>query len=97
MARGVACHLPDTFFALHAKTGGSTVYSYLKDELLGPDAHFAAQGQPSFPCLRHLSPAEIRSLAGEGFALPSISTMMAAFYYNPWAPWWGPKEEPLLL
>ena len=38
------------------------------------------------------SDAKARAGVGEGFCGPVIALFMAAYIYNPYAPWWGPAE-----
>ena len=34
-----------------------------------------------------------KDLAACGYSLPAMTTCMAAYYLNPYAPWWGEKRD----
>jgi hypothetical protein len=67
------------------------MYSFQMDQLLTPDHHMAAQGHPFHGALRTMLPCDLKSLAGQGFALPCIATVLTAYYTNPFAGWWNPQ------
>ncbi len=56
--------------------------------VLSAEAHLRAVGQPDDLDLSGLSDFDIRSLAGEAYAAPACGLALAAFFANPYAPWW---------
>ncbi len=69
---------------------GCLWYSFEKDYLLSGWAHMKALGIPDDVDTTGLSEAELRCLAGEGFAAPCAALAASVFYFNPLAPWWRP-------
>lgn len=55
--------------------------------------HLAGVGQSYHLTMDYMEQQDLRGLAGESFSAPSISICMAAFFYNPFAPWWAPVGE----
>ena len=72
-------------------TTKSMRYSYAHDCLLSGRDHLLLQGLPKGQAPRsEFTDAAARNLAGEAFSLPCMATATAAFWLNPWAPWWKP-------
>lgn len=66
-------------------------YTYEGDFVLTGTDHLSIHGFPGRvlgQARRLFSDAEIRSLAGESFNLPCVGTIVAAYYMNPFGPWW---------
>ena len=70
-------------------TTSAEIYSYEHDCILSGQAHLRAMGWPTNvgPMCTY-SNHECRTLAGEAFSLPCLSTVLYAYYLNPHAPWW---------
>ncbi len=67
----------------------SVMYSFEKDCVLDGEDCWRLQGWPAdFATSPEFSSAEKKSLAAEGFHLPSIAVIFAAVYFNPYASWW---------
>ena len=64
------------------------MYSYAADSVLDPQYHLAGIGHPYKASFGYLSHEDRMSLIGEGFAAPCVSSVVAAFYLNPWGTWW---------
>ena len=66
------------------------VYSFELDTVLTGSEMAYSQGWPEvLPGLAYgFSEWQRQELAGQAFSLPIATTVAAAFYYNPWGPWW---------
>jgi hypothetical protein len=70
---------------------GSYKYSFAHDRVLSGADNLATLGFPLSTLAQtegHLSDRDLRSLAGEAFSLPDITTAVFAFWTNRHAPWW---------
>lgn len=64
-------------------------YSFQYDSCLSGWDFVKSQGLPrGVAPAAQFSNADLRSLGGEAFACPCIGVATAAFWLNPWAPWW---------
>lgn len=65
----------------HTLTTSSQLFSYRQERLLVPFEHLLLQGYPSNTKIpKELSDRDVRSLAGEAIALPSLGTICWALY-----------------
>ncbi len=72
-------------------TQNSTLFSFEKNILLSGFDNLRLQGHPNGPATapaRKFGNCQCRQLAGEGFFLPHVATIMAAYVNNPFADWW---------
>ena len=73
---------------LYAKPLCHTPFQF--DRVLEGEEVLALQGLPRGQvATQQFSTSECRSLAGEAFFAASMCTVSAAFYLNPFAPWWS--------
>lgn len=64
-------------------------YSYQFDFCLDGEDTLRLQGCPPFTApLGQVEDRHARTLAGEGFNIPCLSTFAYSMYLNPWGPWW---------
>ena len=66
-------------------------YSYEHDQCLSGRDFLSLQGMPQSPLISpvtQLADAELRSLGGEAYFLPSAMSVLTAYYLNPLGPWW---------
>jgi hypothetical protein len=76
---------------LRTLTQSTVLYSFQHDAIVRPEHHFRFQGWGVGLNLSRLSPTQMRSLAGEGFALPSIGTALwSAVLVR--GPWWDEQD-----
>ena len=66
------------------------IYSFELDAVLRGSEMAYSQGWPSQlpPFAGRFSDWQIQELAGQGFSLPCATTVAAAYFHNPYAPWW---------
>jgi hypothetical protein len=69
-----------------------SIYSFERDAVLSGYAHLRLQGWGSHLDLEGMSDAELKSLAGEAFALPPATLMHVAYYMNPFGDWWSDSK-----
>ena len=70
-----------------------TPYSYEHSFILAGTQMMALQGVPDGQAPpSQFKDSECRSLAGEAYFAASMATATAAFFLNPWAPWWKPDS-----
>jgi hypothetical protein len=65
-----------------------SIYSFEKDCVISGWARMRLHGWDNRTNVDGLSESDLKSLSGEAFALPPISLLHLAYYYNPFAPWW---------
>lgn len=71
----------DNAGVLPTMTTGSHYYSFRADSMLASIEHLMLQGHPrSVTIPESLKPADVRALAGEGMALPSLATAIWAWF-----------------
>ncbi len=69
----------------------TAVYSFEADQVLTAAHHLAIMGQRYTPDIARMCPKDLKSLAGESFSAPCIGLIAAAYYLNPWGPWFNPE------
>lgn len=84
---------------LAAIAQGSMMYSFEKDLVLSGFDHLRALGIPEDAAPGQgtvsFSDKQCRSLAGEAFGCPVVTTITYAFWLNPYGNWWpNPKPQP---
>ena len=68
---------------------GSCMYSYELDVAFSGYDSLLVHGFPSDVAPRNrFSERDLKSLAGESFFLPCITSVVYAYFLNPGAPWW---------
>ena len=68
---------------------GSCMYAYELDVALSGYDSLLVHGFPSDVAPRNrFSERDLKSLAGESFFLPCITSVVYAYFLNPGAPWW---------
>ena len=84
--------LPSCHGRVPTLCSSSEIYSYEYDAVLSGEAHLLLLGWPrnTFPS-ELFSNAELRSLAGESFALCTIAHIVYCYFLNPYGPWWTPS------
>ena len=72
----------------------SIQYSFEFDKVFECEDHLAALGWPADDVgFANLTAAALKSMAGEGMSAPCISSVVYAYWLNPWAPWWKAKDN----
>jgi hypothetical protein len=71
----------------------SSIYSFAHDVTLTGAQHFRLMGWPSTVNTSMLQEKDLKSLSGEGFALPCSSLAHIAYYLNPYGDWWGNQHR----
>jgi hypothetical protein len=79
---------PWTAHNMRTLTQSSLIYSYEGEGVLRPWQHMCLQGHARNLNLVRLSDAEVKSIAGEGFACPCIGLVTYCVFLEPAAPWW---------
>ena len=67
----------------------SSIYCFARDFTLTGSHHFRLMGWPSTVNTSMMNDKELKSVSGEGFALPCSTLAHIAYYSNPYADWWG--------
>jgi hypothetical protein len=76
------------------------VYDFERDRVLCPLEHLALQGLPTRHIAEKLASIgedytdrEFAKLSGQGFFIPSIGSVLMAFFLNFDSPWWSPHNK----
>jgi hypothetical protein len=73
---------------LMALKQSQTIYTFELDYVLSGWAHMRLHGWSNATKVDGLTDVDLRSLAGESFALPSCTLVHYLYYRNPHASWW---------
>ena len=74
---------------------GSVIYSFEVDVTFGANETLWAQGWPWLPAefTETFTAIDVKKFAGCAFSMPCVALCIAAYDFNPWAPWWNSASE----